>query len=83
MVGKIIYDPYLARYEQDLTPIKESLCKKSGVKKQQKVWERIGKLKAKYPGTNKHYDIKADSNDKGIVTNINWQQKPVQKKEGY
>lgn len=71
------------RFEQGLTQIKESLNKKSGVKKQQKVWERIGKLKARYPGTNKHYNIKADSNDKGIVTNINWQQKPVQKSEGY
>lgn len=71
------------RFEQGLTQIKESLNKKSGVKKQQKVWERIGKLKAKYPGTNRHYDIKADTNDKGIVTNVSWQQKPVQKKEGH
>jgi hypothetical protein len=71
------------RFEQGLMQIKESLNKKGGVKKQQKVWERIGKLKAKYPGTNKHYDIKADTNDEGIITNVSWQQKPVQKTEGH
>ncbi|MEJ7827912.1 MAG: IS1634 family transposase [Segetibacter sp.] len=71
------------RFEQGLLQIKESISKKGGVKKQQKVWERIGKLKAKYPGTNSHYEIKADSNDKGIVTNITWQQKAVQKNEGH
>ena len=66
------------RFEQGLTQIKESLYKKSGVKKQQKVWERIGKLKAKYPGTNKYYDIKVNTNDNGIVTNVSWEQKAVQ-----
>lgn len=71
------------RFEQGLLQIKESLSKKGGVKKEQKVWERIGKLKAKYPGTNSHYEIKADSDGKGIITNITWQQKVVQKNEGH
>lgn len=71
------------RFEQGLTQIKESLNKKSGVKKQQKVWERIGRLKAKYPGINKYYDIKVNTNDKGIVTNVSWEQKAVQKTVGH
>lgn len=71
------------RYEQTLTQIKESLGKKGGVKKQDKVWERIGRLKAKYPGTNKHYEINTASNDEGIVTDITWQQKPVATTAGY
>ena len=37
------------RFEQGLSQIKESLGKKSGVKKQEKVWQRIGRLKTKYP----------------------------------
>ncbi|MBC7867399.1 MAG: IS1634 family transposase [Gloeobacteraceae cyanobacterium ES-bin-316] len=71
------------RFEQGLLQIKESLGKKSGVKKQEKVWERIGRLKAKYPSIHKYYEIESAVNNEGIVTNILWRQKPVEKKEGY
>ncbi len=71
------------RFEQGLSQIKESLSKKSGVKKQEKVWERIGRLKTKYPSIHKHYDIETEANNKGIITNITWKQKPLDKKEGY
>jgi Transposase DDE domain len=71
------------RFEQGLWQIKESLDKKSGVKKQEKVWERIGRLKAKYQSIHKYYDIDTQANNKGTVTNIVWKQKPIEKKEGY
>lgn len=71
------------RFEQGLSQIKESLDKKSGVKKQQKVWERIGRLKTKYPSIHKYYDIDTEANNKEIITNITWKQKPLDKKEGY
>jgi Transposase DDE domain len=71
------------RFEQGLLQIKESLAKKSGVKKQEKVWERIGRLKAKYHSIHKYYDIDTEVNNKGTVTNIIWKQKPLEKKEGY
>ncbi len=71
------------RFEQGLSQIKESLGKKSGVKKQEKVWERIGRLKAKYPSVHKYYDIDTEANDKSRVTNLTWKQKPLEKKEGY
>jgi len=71
------------RFEQGLSQIKESLDKKSGVKKQEKVWERIGRLKNKYPRIHKYYDLDTQANDKGIITNITWKQKPLDKKEGY
>ena len=71
------------RFEQGLSQIKESLDKKSGVKKQEKVWERIGRLKAKYQSIHKYYDIDTQANEKGTVTNIVWKQKPIEKKEGY
>jgi Transposase DDE domain len=71
------------RFEQGLSQIKESLGKKSGVKRQEKVWERIGRLKTKYPRIHKYYDIDTQANDKGIITNLTWKQKPIDKKEGY
>jgi DDE family transposase len=71
------------RFEQGLSQIKESVGKKSGIKKQQKVWERIGRLKTKYPSIHKYYDIDTEATDKGTITNITWKQKSLDKKEGY
>ena len=71
------------RFEEGLSQIKESLGKKKGVKKQEKVWERIGRLKAKYSSIHKHYDIETQANNKGMVTSITWKQKPLENKEGY
>ncbi len=71
------------RFEQGLSQIKESLGKKSGVKKQEKVWQRIGRLKTKYQSIHKYYDINTEADNKGIITHITWKQKPLDKKEGY
>ena len=71
------------RFEEGLLQIKESIEKKKGIKKQEKVWERIGRLKAKYQSIHKYYDIETEANNKGIVTTITWKQKPLEKKEGY
>jgi hypothetical protein len=74
---------FTERFEQGLTQIRESLTKKGGVKKPEKVWERIGRLKAKYPSIQRHYQIEAQTDEKKIVTNIIWKQKPVESKDGY
>lgn len=71
------------RFEQGLSQIKEGIVKKSGVKKQQKVWERVGRLKSKYPSIHKYYDITCQANDQGFITDITWKQKDLDKKEGY
>ena len=71
------------RFEEGLTQIKESLTKKKGVKKQDKVWERIGRLKAKYASMHKYYEIASEVDTKGVVTSLTWKQKPVEKNEGY
>jgi hypothetical protein len=44
-------------FEEGLERIKSSLAKKSGIKTEEKVYERIGRLKAKYPSIHKHYEI--------------------------
>jgi hypothetical protein len=74
---------FAQRFEQGLTQIKESLDKKNGVKKQEKVWERIGRLKTKYSSIYKHYNITTQVDNKGTVTALKWQQKLTDKKEGY
>lgn len=71
------------RFEEGLSQIKESLVKKGGVKKQEKVWERIGRLKSKYQSIHKYYDIGTEANNNGMVTDMTWKQKPIEKKEGY
>ena len=73
---------FAERYQQGLTQIKASLTKKSGIKRQQKVWERIGRLKAQYPSIHRHYDIEVKADRAGIVTEITWKQKRIEKKEG-
>ena len=70
-------------FEQGLTQIKESNGKKRGVKKQAKVWERIGRLKARYPSIHKHYEIVNETDKAGIVTSINWKQKTIENKDGF
>ncbi|WP_301921089.1 IS1634 family transposase [Ferruginibacter sp.] len=71
------------RFEEGLLQIKESITKKNGVKKEHKVWERIGRLKAKYASMHKYYEIVSEADKKGVVTSLTWKQKPVEKNEGY
>ena len=50
-------------FEQGMQKIKDSLNKKSGVKQLDKVYERIGKLKGKYPSIGRYYDIEIESTE--------------------
>lgn len=70
------------RYEEDLENIKGALHKKGGTKKLQKVWERIGRLKERYPTANKHYSINVtpdEAQEKAI--DIKWHKNTVKPKE--
>jgi len=60
------------RFEDGLSQIKSSLSKKYGVKKFDKVHQRIGRLKQKYPSIQRFYLIDVDNNDKGIATSLTW-----------
>ena len=71
------------RFEEGLKQIQQSLGKKNGVKKQAKVWERIGRLKAKYTSIHKHYELTVTVDKQGIATDLQWKQKAIEKKEGY
>ncbi|MCZ6595672.1 MAG: IS1634 family transposase [Bacteroidetes bacterium] len=45
------------RFEQELQQVSDALSKKGGIKKIEKVWERIGRIKERYPSANKFYAI--------------------------
>jgi len=50
-------DRFRQRFEEGLQAIAGSLTKKGGVKQADKVYERIGKLKGKYPSIQRYFDI--------------------------
>ena len=78
-------DHFSQHYEEGLENIKQALSRKGGTKKIEKVWERIGRLKEKYPSANKHYTIKviADKEKKNVIE-IKWSknQMKARKTEG-
>jgi hypothetical protein len=65
------------RFEEGLAKIENSLHKKGGVKLSEKVYERIGRLKQKYPSIHRFYQIDIQSNEANIVTSLKWTIKPA------
>lgn len=65
------------RFEEGLINIESSLHKKSGVKQLDKVYERIGRLKQKYPSIHRFYQIDVHCYEKNTVTSITWHIKPT------
>ena len=59
------------RFEEGLKSIEESLRKKGGTKKYEKVIERIGRLKGKYPAIAHFYDIRVEKKGRN-ASGINW-----------
>jgi len=54
-------EQFQQRFEEGMQKIADSLNKKSGVKLLDKVHERIGKLKGKYPSIGRYYDIEIET----------------------
>lgn len=65
-------DVFCKRYEEGLVAIKKGIEKKSGVKTAGKVYERLGRLKEKYPSVHRYYQIKIFTR-KGTVTKMAWE----------
>ena len=66
-------------FEKGLKSISVSLSKKSGIKLEQKVFERIGRLKQKYPSIHKHYDISYDIEIKTVTNKKTKEKREVRK----
>lgn len=69
---------FAQRFETGLQQIAASLGKKGGVKRIEKVWERLGRLKAKYPSIHKRFHIDVSYNKQGLATKLTWQVENVQ-----
>ena len=63
---------FAERFEIELKKISESLSKKSGVKQYDKVNQRIGRAKQKYPSIQQFYNIELECEDKKIVNSMKW-----------
>ncbi len=70
------------RFEAGLVQTEASLHKKNGVKKAAKVYERIGRLKQKYPSIHKHYEITTTINTKEQITSLQWTVKSHPQNQG-
>jgi len=53
-------EQFRSRFEAGLQQIADSLTKKGGVKQEDKVHERIGRLKQKFPSIGRYFDIETD-----------------------
>lgn len=58
------------RFEQGIEQISAGVSTKGGTKTVKKVYERIGRLKQKYPSIHKYYDILVSDDGKGIATKV-------------
>lgn len=61
------------RFEMELEKINQSLSHKAGVKRTDKVHQRIGRARRKYPSVQHYYDIEVKtSEDKLTATELLW-----------
>lgn len=58
------------RFEDGIENIRNGILKKGGTKKLEKVYERLGRLKEKYPSVHKYYDITIMKNEQGLAAGI-------------
>jgi len=58
------------RFEEGIQSIDQGVNKKGGTKKLDKVFERIGRLKQKYPSVHRYYDIEVKENGNGEATAV-------------
>lgn len=66
-------------YEDTLTKLANGLAKKSGIKKQEIINQKIGRLQQKYPSIAKHYQIDLLVDQKtSKVTSMKWEVKESQ-----
>jgi len=68
-----MHEHFTAHFEEGLGQILHGMQTKGGTKKLEKVWERIGRLKEKYPTAHRYYQIEVESKKKGTATNLIWE----------
>lgn len=72
------------RFEEGLKKIQIALTKKGGVKRYEKVLEKIGRLKERYKRVARRYEITVEKDDAtDRVTSVTWQQKEKEDRSGF
>ncbi len=71
-------DKLSERFEQGLEEIRLALTKKGGTKKEDKVHQRIGRLREKYQSVHYQYEIETKS-ENGKIIEIKWSKKKEKK----
>lgn len=75
---KGISERFTQRFETDLQALHEGLARPRTTKHIDKLWERIGRLKAKSHGVGQHYRIEIDADATGKTAQaIRWERQPV------
>ena len=70
------------RFEEELQKIHKALHSKGGIKQTDKVHQRIGRAKEKYPSVQRYYTITVSSEAKtGQATEITWEKDPDRHQE--
>lgn len=63
------------RFEDELQKLANGIHKKSGIKTQEKVQQKIGRIKQRFPSITRHFDINCTLDQEKInVINIDWNQ---------
>jgi hypothetical protein len=63
---------FVERFEEGLRIIAKGIVSKHGIKKYDKVNQRIGRLKEKYPSVNRMYRIEVEKNEQDICLSLHW-----------
>lgn len=73
-----ISERFTQRFEAALQALHDGLARPRTTKTIDKLWERIGRLKAKSHGVGQHYRIEIDADATGkLATAIRWERQPV------
>lgn len=75
-------DHFSQKYEEELDNVIAGIHKKGGTKKIEKVWERIGRIKERYPSANKHYNIEIKQ-DNGRAVEIVYSKKQIKTQQNH
>ena len=66
------------RLEKELGKLHAGLSKPRSTKRLEKVWQRIGRLREKYPKASAHYQIQVDADEQGQqAVAVRWEHKPA------
>jgi len=75
---------FSTRFEEELKKAHQSLFKKNGTKRYEKVIERIGRLKERFKRVSHRYEITVKKDHKtGKAVSIDWEEKEQDTKDGF